>query len=85
MKERIPKITHSQYAIRVLDWIFKYPIFMSNHCVGHADIPEATARRLLKMLATEEIIKPVSKGAGRRPTLYRFPELLNIAEGADVF
>lgn len=85
MKGRVAEVTRSQYAIHALDWIFERPIFKSTDFVGHAGIPEATAKRLLNELAGEEIIKPVRKGAGRRATVYCFPELLNLAEGVNAF
>ena len=85
MKGRIVEATHSQYAIHAQDWIFERPIFKSTDFVGHAGVPEATARRLLNELAAENIISTLRKGAGRRATVYCFPELMNLAEGADVF
>ncbi len=85
MKGRVAAVTRSQYAIHALDWVFARPIFKSTDFVAHAGIPEATAKRLLSELAGEQIITPVRKGAGRRATVYCFPELLNLAEGTGAF
>lgn len=85
MKGRVVEVTRSQYAIHALDWIFERPIFKSSDFVGHAGVPEATAKRLLNELAAENIIKPLRKGAGRRATVYCFPELMNLTEGIDAF
>ena len=85
MKERVPELTRSQYAIRALDWIFAYPIFSSPHFVRDAGIPDSTARRFLGVMQEGEILELVSLGRGRRGTILLFPELLNIMEDEEAF
>ncbi|MCY4373622.1 MAG: Fic family protein [Spirochaetaceae bacterium] len=85
MKRRVADLTHSQHAIRALDWIFQYPILVTTHFVSRAGIPQATARRILRVLRDGEILKALRAGRGRRASTLMFPDLLNIAEGRDVF
>lgn len=85
MKARVAEVTRSQYAIHALDWIFERPIFKSTDFTQHANIPDATAKRLIAELVNADILKPMRKGAGRRATVYIFPTLLNLAEGIDAF
>ena len=40
MKSTFVDLTHSQYAIHALDWIFERPIFQSSDFVRNAAIPE---------------------------------------------
>ena len=85
MKLRLPEMTHSQYAIHTLNWIFEKPIFKSSDFVETAGIPTPTARRILSVLREHELIKPLVQASGRRPAVYAFSTLLNIAEGYDAF
>ncbi len=85
MKERLPELTRSRYAVRAQDWIFERPIFRSTHFVTKAGIPEATAQRFLRVLRENEILRVVKTGVGRRAFLLSFPALLNIVEGKELF
>ncbi len=88
LKIKIPELTHSQYAIRALDWIFERPIFKSNDFTDSSGIPPATARRILEVLrnkANGEILKTLIQPSGRRSAVYMIPALLNIAEGYPAF
>jgi Fic family protein len=84
-KAEITELTRSQYGIRALDWIFERPIFKSTDFVNSAAIPKATARRILQVLAEQNLLKPLVKSKGRQPTTYGFTELLNLAEGYKAF
>lgn len=85
MKNRVSKATRSQYAIYVLDWIFGQPIFSSTNFKKHAGIPKATAQRILSVLCDVGILKVMQYGSGSRPSIFMFPELLNIAEGREIY
>lgn len=85
MKDRIVSLTRSQYAIRALDWIFERPIFKSTDFVVGAGIPRPTARRLLDALRRSEVLRVIVPGSGRRATVFVYPDLLNVAEGREVF
>lgn len=85
MKDQVVNLTRSQYAIRALDWIFERPIFKSTDFVACDVIPRPTARRLLDVLRNNKIVRAIVPGSGRRPTVFVYPTLLNIAEGKEVF
>ena len=85
MKGRVVGVTRSLYAIDTLDWIFEYPIFNSGSFAANAGIPDRTARRLLAALCDHRILRVMRPGNGRRGNILVFSDLLNIAEGRDVF
>jgi Fic family protein len=84
-QKRLPKMTHSQYAIYALDWIFKRPFFEGTDFVGSSEIPAPTAYRILSVLCQENVLTRVKERRGRRSGLYVFSELVNVAEGHKVF
>lgn len=84
MKEKIHKITHSQYSIHVLDALFDRPIFRTTDFVRTTGIHKPTAMGLLRQLKTNNILKELRPGSGRRPAVLCFSELINIAEGKNV-
>jgi Fic family protein len=84
-KDKIAALTHSQYSIKTLDFLFTKPIFQTSMFVSEAGIPEATAKRILKVLRENKFFQVLEEGSGRRPAMMAFRKLLNIAEGADVF
>ncbi len=85
MKLRVAEMTRSQYAILALDWIFGRPIFKTSDFVASAGIPAPTAKRILSVLRTEDILKVIVESSGRRAAVVTFPRLLNIAEGYEAF
>ena len=85
MKERVIHATQSRFAILVQDIIFELPIFRSSDFINSTNIPDATARRILVQLRDAGVIKVYREAVGRKPAVYVFPEVLNIAEGRDVF
>ena len=85
MKGRVADLTRSRYAIRALDWIFERPIFRSADFAASAGLAERTARRILDVLCAGGVLRVINPGSGRRTTLLVFPDLLNIAEGKQVF
>jgi Fic family protein len=85
LKIRIPQATHSQYAMKALDWIFARPIFKSTDFIDSSHVPAPTARRILDVLRKENILKTFVEAKGRRSAILTFPDLLNTAEGRKVF
>jgi Fic family protein len=85
MKREVADLTHSQYAIHALDWIFGRPIFKSSDFVVSSGIPEPTAKRIVLLLRQAGILKVLMEASGRRAATLCFPALLNIAEGGEVF
>jgi Fic family protein len=85
IKTQVADLTHSQHSIRAVDFIFQSPIFSAPLFTNHSEIPKPTASRILTLLRDEGILLTIQEGRGRRPGFYAFRELLNIAEGDDVF
>ncbi len=85
MKNRVMEITRSQYAILALDWIFERPIFSASHFRDRAGIPTSSVQRILVALREGEILRVIVPASGRQASVLVFPELLNIAEGRDLF
>lgn len=85
MKIHFAELTHSQYAIHALDWVFERPIFKSSDLMRSGNIPRPTAQRILNLLKKEGILRELQPGSGSRAATLVYPELLNIAEGYDVF
>ena len=84
-KERIVEATHSQYSGRALDYIFKRPVFQTTDFVNNSDIPEPTARHILRVLRRRGLLREFRKARGRQPATLAFTDLLNIVEGHIVF
>ena len=85
LKPQVMEQTRSQYGIKALDWVFHRPVSRTTDFIAESQIPEDTARRLLKVLEKLEIVRILEQGSGRKSSTLVFPELLNIAEGKEVF
>lgn len=85
MKTRFPELTHSQYAIHALDWVFERPIFKSSDFMRSGNIPKPTAQRILNLLKKEGMLRELNPASGSRAATLCYPELLNITEGYDAF
>ena len=77
-KERIAEVTHSQYAIKILDTIFARPVFSTTDFIRISKIPKPSAMRLLKLLRNEKILSTAKHGSGRRAEIMVFDKLINI-------
>ena len=84
-KDWIVEKTRSQYGGRALDWIFGRPIFQASDFVRNSDIPSATASRILRTLRESGMLRTLREPSGRRAAILAFPDLLNVAEGREVF
>lgn len=84
-KDWILEKTHSQYAVRALDWFFGRPIFNTSDLVATASIPAPTARRIVRVARDEGLLNEVRSSSGRRSAILAFSELLSIVEGRSVF
>jgi len=84
-KTEMVDLTHSQYSLPALDWIFERPIFSSSDFVENAGIPAPTARRILSVFRETGLLTILVAPSGRRAGVYAFAALLNIAEGHDAF
>ena len=84
-KDWIVETTRSQYGGRAIDWFFSRPIFNASDFVAQADIPEPTAKRILRLVREEGMLHDGSARQRTRPAVLAFPGLLNICEGRDAF
>ena len=86
LKTEVLKITHSQFAIPLLDQMFQRPIFNSRSLRFSEVQPSKPAvQHLLRALVKAKILKVMAPAAGRRPARFCFPSLLNICEGRNTF
>lgn len=85
VKGQIVDLTHSQYSVRALDFIFEVPVFTATMFANNSKIPKPTAARILKIITKEDLLRPLREGKGRRAGIFIFRELMNIAEGKDMF
>lgn len=86
LKNRIRELTHSQYAVPLLDCLFDQPIFSSSifdNCPGMPGKPMIL--NMLSRLKKAEILKVIREGSGRRAQIFALAELINVCEGKDVF
>ena len=80
MKQEVPKIVPSKYAIQVVDAVFTSPVFNSRYFAKKSKIPKESASWILRDLKDSGILKVLKEGRGRRPTSYIFPRLIDITE-----
>lgn len=86
MKQKVIEITHSQFAVPLLDQMFERPLFQSTHLNFQGmSISRPSVTSLLNSLRQAGILDVMRQGAGRRATVYVFPELLNLCEGKKIF
>jgi Fic family protein len=82
MKIKLIELTHSQYAVPLLDRLFDQPIFQSSHLTRHKQMPSVpTVMQMLRRLHKAGVLKTVRKSCGRRAEIFAFTELLNLCEG----
>jgi len=83
MKPRVAELTHSQYAIRALDWLFERPIFRTTDFFQTSGIPRPTAKRFIAVLTREGILSTIAPRSGRRASVLGLLELLRVTNGRD--
>ena len=80
MKQSLPEIIRSQYAVQAIDALFDRPVFQISDFINRSKIPEASARRILNGLRENGSVKDLRAGGGRRAAVLIFPELIAITE-----
>jgi Fic family protein len=83
-KEWIVDVTGSKHAVRALDWFFIRPIFKTTDFIASVNIPANTAYRIISIVRGQ-LLKEVRAASGQQAAILAFSELLNIAEGRQVF
>ncbi len=85
LKTQMIDLTHSQFAVPMLDQIFERPVFQSTHFKFGSAAPSRPAiAGLLRTLRDAKILKTIREGSGRRATVYALPALVNLCEGKKV-
>lgn len=85
LKAEVLDITHSQYAVPLLDQLFIRPVVSSTDLVNAPGMPtKQMVMRLLRSLRAAEILKVVREARGRRPQVLALAELINLCEGREV-
>jgi Fic family protein len=86
LKVQVLELTHSQYAVPLLDAIFEQPIFRSTVFDKRAGMPsKPMIMNMLGKLKQAGILKVRSEGRGSRAQVLVLPSLVNLCEGRDVF
>jgi Fic family protein len=80
MKQKVPAITRSQYAIQAIDAIFKKPVFTASDFASRSRIPLATAKRIVESLRKEKLLSTIQEGKGRRSARIVFEPLLRVVD-----
>ncbi|OQB92966.1 MAG: Adenosine monophosphate-protein transferase SoFic [Verrucomicrobia bacterium ADurb.Bin122] len=85
LKRQVLDLTHSQFAVPLLDFIFSRPIFRSSDLTKLDEMPSAPmVATLLGKLRQAGILQTIREGAGRRPHILALAELINLCEGRKV-
>jgi Fic family protein len=86
LKLKVINLTHSQFAVPLLDFMFERPIFRSSDLKIRAGMPSyPMTNALLGKLKSAQILKVVRKGSGPRPQILALAELINLCEGRKVY
>jgi Fic family protein len=86
LKNEILKLTHSQYAIPILDCMFSAPIFRPAELAQRERMPSrAQLGNFFKFLKDAGIVTVFTKGRGRTSEVLILPSLINLCEGRQVF
>ncbi len=85
VKDRVVDLTHSQYAIRALDFLFQRPVFRSTQFVADQEVPAPSAQRILRVFREGGLVTTLEEPRGRRAGRFAFGELINIVEGDELF
>ncbi len=91
LKLQILNITHSQFAIPMLDLMFKQPVFSTTSLVAMSFLDGKTTMpskpmmmNILGKLKSAGILKVVREGRGARAQILALAELVNVCEGEEV-
>lgn len=82
---RIADLTHSQYAVHAVDFLFSRPVFKASDFYLAPAITRASGRRILSLLESSDFFFTVRLASGSRAATFAFKKLINLAEGREVF
>lgn len=85
LKKQVIDVTHSQFAVPLLDQMFKQPIFQSNMFDKVPGMPSKhSILAMLNKLKETKMLTVVRPSSGRRPQVLALAELINVCEGKEV-
>jgi Fic family protein len=91
LKHRVLGLTHSQFAVPMLDLMFEQPIFSTTFLMMASDLdtkPSLPSKpmvmNILGKLKSAGILKIVREGRGARAQILALAELVNLCEGKQV-
>src|SRR3984893_8763326 len=71
LKTKLIELTHSRYAVPLLDHLFDQPIFQSSQLTRHRQMPSLpTVMQMLRRLRNAGILKTVRKNRGRQAEIF---------------
>lgn len=79
----IQEKAHSQYGVAIMDFLFSQPIFQATDLGTPQGVPAPTRKRILREIR-DELLFELRPSSGRRPAIYAYQELINIAEGREI-
>ena len=82
---RTVDLTHSQYAVHAVEFLFSRPIFKASDFYRQPGLTPASGRRILGLLQDNGFFRELRPASGRRAAVLAYRELLNLAEGSSVF
>ncbi|MBT5707333.1 Fic family protein [bacterium] len=85
LKTQLLDLTHSQYAVPILDHMFENPVFSASSIYKRPNMPTPpTISNMLKTMKDRRILATVREGAGRRPQVLALTDLINLCEGQQI-
>lgn len=85
LKRRILALTHSQYAVPLLDHIFEQPIFQTSHIKDKPNMPsKPMVMNMLGKLKRNGILTTIAGARGPHAEVLALAELVNLCEGREV-
>jgi Fic family protein len=84
-KAEIIRITHSRFAVPLLDSLFKQPVFSPVQLARNRSLPsKQMTMSLLGRLRESGILVVTREARGRRSQILAFAELVNLCEGQEI-
>jgi Fic family protein len=85
MKQEFLSVTKSEFAIRILDLLFKEPLVVSVDLIKKTGMSNTrSGRAIIQKLIDAKAINVYREHSGSRPSILAFPELINLIEGRKV-
>jgi len=85
LKEQVIEVTHSQFAVPLLDQLFTHPVFQISHLKGKRMPTRPMITVLVTRLKDAGILKVLREGGGRRGQVFALHELVDVTEGRKAF